>query len=315
MTDLFNGSVAHSHPHLITGFVILVLGILFLDLFVLRKKDEAPTLKQAFLWSGFYVLIALAFCGWMWSKLGADSAMTFLTGYVVEMSLSVDNLFVFILIFSSFKIQPKYQHRVLFWGIIGALIMRGICIGVGVAALERFSWLTYIFAIILIWAGIKTLTASDDEDSDPANGRVAAMVRRVMPIKDDYVGDRFVIVEGQRLMATPLLLALILVEISDVIFAVDSIPAVLAVSKDTFIVYSSNIFAILGLRSLYFVLAGMVNLFKHLDKAISFILVFIGIKIGTEHWFHVPVGLALRIILGALALGIGASLVSKADES
>jgi tellurite resistance protein TerC len=315
LTDLFNGSVAHSHPHLITGFVILVLGILFLDLFVLRKKDEAPTLKQAFLWSGFYVLIALAFCGWMWSKLGADSAMTFLTGYVVEMSLSVDNLFVFILIFSSFKIQPKYQHRVLFWGIIGALIMRGICIGVGVAALERFSWLTYIFAIILIWAGIKTLTASDDEDSDPANGRVAAMVRRVMPIKDDYVGDRFVIVEGQRLMATPLLLALILVEISDVIFAVDSIPAVLAVSKDTFIVYSSNIFAILGLRSLYFVLAGMVNLFKHLDKAISFILVFIGIKIGTEHWFHVPVGLALRIILGALALGIGASLVSKADES
>jgi tellurite resistance protein TerC len=314
VTELFNNSAAHSHPHLITGFIVLVLGILILDLFVLRKKNEAPTLKQAFLWSGFYVLVALAFCGWMWASLDADSAMTFLTGYVVEMSLSVDNLFVFILIFSSFKIAPKYQHRVLFWGIIGALVMRGICIGVGVAALERFAWLTYIFAVILIWAGIKTLTAKDDDDADPSNGPIAGFVRKFLPIKDDYVGDQFLVRDHQRIMATPLLLALILVEISDVIFAVDSIPAVLAVSKDTFIVYSSNIFAILGLRSLYFVLASMVNLFKHLDKAIAFILVFIGIKIGSEHWFHIPVGIALSVILGALALGIGTSLLSKADE-
>ncbi len=314
MTDLFNNSSAHSHPQLITGFIILVLGILILDLFVLRKKDEAPTLKQAFLWSGFYVLVAMAFCGWMWASLGAESAMTFLTGYVVEMSLSVDNLFVFILIFSSFKIAPKYQHRVLFWGIIGALVMRGICIGVGVAALERFAWLTYIFALILIWAGIKTLTSKDDDDTDPSNGSIAGIVRKILPIKDDYVGDKFFVKDNQRIMATPLLLALILVEISDVIFAVDSIPAVLAVSKDTFIVYSSNIFAILGLRSLYFVLASMVNLFKHLDKAISFILVFIGIKIGTEHWIHIPVGIALSVILGALALGIGTSLLSRAED-
>lgn len=307
-------SVAHDHTQMITGFVALVLGLLLLDLFVLRKKDEAPTIKQAFLWSGFYVLVAMSFCAWMWSKLGADAAMTFLTGYVVELSLSVDNLFVFILIFGSFKIQAKYQHRVLFWGILGALIMRAICIAAGVAALQRFEWLTYVFAIILIWAGIKTFKGDDGEEDDPANGYMAGFVRKIIPIKDDYKGHAFFTVENGRTYATPLFLALILVEISDVIFAVDSIPAVLAVSTDPFIVYSSNIFAILGLRSLYFVLASMVTLFKHLDKAISFILVFIGIKIGAEQWVHIPVGIALSVILGALALGIGVSLLHR-DEA
>jgi tellurite resistance protein TerC len=313
LNDIMMESSAHSHTQLLTGFITLVVGILILDLFVLRKKDQAPTIRQAFLWSGFYVIVALAFCGWMWTRLGANSAMTFLTGYVVEMSLSIDNLFVFILIFSSFKIAPKYQHRVLFWGIIGALIMRGICIGAGVAALQRFEWLTFIFAVILIWAGIKTLKSGGDDEDDPSNGAIAGFVRRIIPVKDDYIGDQFFVREHNRLMATPLLLALILVEISDVIFAVDSIPAVLAVSKDTFIVYTSNIFAILGLRSLYFVLASMVNLFRHLDKAISFILIFIGIKIGVEHWYHIPVGIALSVILISLALGIGSSLLSKAE--
>jgi tellurite resistance protein TerC len=256
-------------------------------------------MKQAFLWSEFYVLVALSFCAWIWTRLGADSAMTFLTGYVVEMSLSIDNLFVFILIFGSFKIEQKYQHRVLFWGILGALIMRAICIGVGVAALERFQWLTYIFAIILIWAGVKTLKGKEDDEEDPANGIIASTIRKI----------------NGKLFATPLFVALILVEISDVIFAVDSIPAVLAVSKDTFIVYSSNIFAILGLRSLYFVLASMVNMFKHLDKAISFILIFIGIKIGIEHWYNIPVGIALSVILGALAIGMGVSLAHHEERS
>ena len=307
-------TAAHSHNQLIAGFVALVIGLLVLDLFVLRKKDEAPTIKQAFLWSGFYILVALSFSAWMWSALGADAAMTFLTGYVVELSLSVDNLFVFILIFSSFKIAAKYQHRVLFWGILGALIMRAVCIGAGVAALQRFEWLTFVFAIILIWAGIKTFKGNDDEEDDPANGQIAKLVRKIIPIKDDYKGHAFFIVENGKRFATPLFLALVLVEISDVIFAVDSIPAVLAVSKDPFIVYSSNIFAILGLRSLYFVLASMVTLFRHLDKAISFILIFIGLKIGAEPWFHVPVGIALSVILGSLALGIGVSLMHR-DES
>ncbi len=305
----------HSHPQLITGFVMVVLALLALDLFVLRKKDEAPTTKQAFLWSGFYVLTALSFCAWIWSRLGADSAMTFLTGYVVELSLSIDNLFVFILIFGSFKIGAKYQHRVLFWGVLGALIMRAICISVGVAALERFQWLTYVFAVILIWAGIKTFKGEEGNEGDPSNGLIANAVKRLIPIDDSYRGHSFFTKKDGRLMATPLFLALILVEVSDVIFAVDSIPAVLAVSKDPFIVYSSNIFAILGLRNLYFVLASMVNMFKHLDKAISFILVFIGIKIGIEHWYHIPVGIALSIILGALALGIGISLAQHEERT
>lgn len=305
----------HSHPQLITIFVAVVLALLALDLFVLRKKDEAPTIKQAFLWSGFYVLTALSFCAWIWSVLGADSAMTFLTGYVVELSLSIDNLFVFILIFGSFKIAPKFQHRVLFWGILGALVMRAICIGLGVAALERFQWLTFVFAIILIWAGIKTLRGDEDGEDDPSSGMIANTVRKIIPIKDDYQGHNFFIVEGGKTFATNMFLALILVEISDVIFAVDSIPAVLAVSKDPFIVYSSNIFAILGLRSLYFVLASMVNMFKHLDKAISFILIFIGVKIGVEQWYHIPVGIALSVILGALALGIGVSLMHHEERA
>jgi len=302
----------HSHTQMIIGFVALIVGLLSLDLFILRKKDEAPSLRQAFLWSGFYILIALGFCGWIWAANGADDAMTFLTGYVVELSLSIDNLFVFILIFGSFKIDQKYQHRVLFWGILGALIMRAICIGVGVAALQRFEWLTIIFGAILIWAGVKTLRGDeDDANNDPSSGFLSRNLRKFLPVKDDYKGHNFFIRDNGKLYATPLFFTLILVEASDVLFAVDSIPAVLAISKDPFIVYSSNIFAILGLRNLYFVLASMVSMFKHLDKAISFILIFIGVKIGLENWYHIPVGLALAVILFALAAGLGASLMER----
>ena len=306
----------HSHSHMIIGFIVLIIGLLALDLFVLRKKDEAPSLRQAFLWSGFYILIALGFCGWIWAANGADDAMTFLTGYIVELSLSIDNLFVFILIFGSFKIEPKYQHRVLFWGILGALVMRAICIAVGVAALQRFEWLTFIFGAILVWAGIKTLRGGDDDsNNDPSSGFLSRNLRKILPVKDDYKGHNFFVKENGKLFATPLFFALVLVEASDVLFAVDSIPAVLAISKDPFIVYTSNIFAILGLRNLYFVLASMVSMFKHLDKAISFILIFIGIKIGMEHWFHIPVGLALAIILFTLAAGLGASLMERNKTS
>ena len=310
MTSLLGQN--HSHTQMIIGFVALIVGLLSLDLFILRKKDEAPSLRQAFLWSGFYILIALGFCGWIWAANGADDAMTFLTGYIVELSLSIDNLFVFILIFGSFKIDQKYQHRVLFWGILGALIMRAICIAVGVAALQRFEWLTIIFGAILIWAGVKTLRGEeDDANNDPASGFLSRNLRKFIPVKDDYKGHNFFLRENGKLYATPLFFTLILVEASDVLFAVDSIPAVLAISKDPFIVYSSNIFAILGLRNLYFVLASMVSMFKHLDKAISFILIFIGVKIGLEHWYHIPVGLALAVILFALAAGLGVSLMER----
>lgn len=312
MNETFEQITQHNHAHMIFGFVALIIGLLALDLFVLRKKDEAPSVRQAFLWSGFYILIALSFCGYIWASNGANDAMTFLTGYVVELSLSIDNLFVFILIFGSFKIEPKYQHRVLFWGILGALIMRAICIAVGVAALQRFQWLTFVFAIILIWAGIKTFRGeSEDNNNDLASGFLSRNLRKILPIKDDYKGHDFFVRENNKLMATPLFFSLLLVEASDVIFAIDSIPAVLAISKDPFIVYSSNIFAILGLRNLYFVLASMVSMFKHLDKAISFVLIFIGIKIGIEHWYHIPVGVALAVILLSLATGLGASLISR----
>ncbi len=302
----------HSHTQLIAGFVVLVIGLLALDMLVLRKKDKAPSVREAFLWSGFYVVIALSFGAWVWSMLGAESAMTYLTGYVIEMSLSIDNLFVFILIFGSMKIPSKYQHRVLFWGILGALIMRAVCIAAGVAVLARFEWMTFVFAAILIWAGIKTFRGEDDEDQDdPSNGFIARTIQRIFPVKNDYKGNEFFTRDQGKTFATPLFVALILVEISDVIFEVDSVPAVLAISKDPFIVYSSNIFAILGLRNLYFVLASLVEMFKHLDKAIAFVLVFIGIKIGLEHWYSIPVGIALCVILGALAAGIGISLAFR----
>jgi tellurite resistance protein TerC len=303
---------SQNHTPMIIGFVALIIALLALDLFVLRKKDEAPTLKQAVLWSTFYILIALGFCAWIWTVNGADDAMTFLTGYVVELSLSVDNLFVFILIFGSFKIDPKYQHRVLFWGILGALVMRALCIGIGVAALQRFEWLTFVFGAILVWAGVKTFRGETDETSnDWSSSFLSRNLRKILPVKDDYKGHNFFIKENGKLLATPLFFTLILVEASDVMFAVDSIPAVLAISKDPFIVYTSNIFAILGLRNLYFVLSSMVSMFKHLDKAISFILIFIGLKIGLEHWYHIPVGLALGVILLALAAGLSASLVAR----
>ena len=306
----------NAHPNLIIGFTALILGLLVLDLFILRKKDEAPTIRQAFLWSGFYVFMALSFCAWIWVANGVSDAVTFLTGYVVELSLSVDNLFVFILIFGSLRIAPKYQHRVLFWGILGALVMRAICIAAGVAALERFEWLTYVFGAILVWAGIKTLRGDDDEVADdPSTGVISRSLRKILPIKDDYEGHNFFTRVNGKLAATPLFLALILVEVSDIIFAVDSIPAVLAISKNPFIVYSSNIFAILGLRNLYFVLAGLVTLFKHLDKAISFVLIFIGIKIALEHWYSIPIGVALGVILGALAIGLGASLLDRSETN
>jgi tellurite resistance protein TerC len=193
--------------------------------------------------------------------------------------------------------------------------MRAVCISVGVAALQRFEWLTFIFAAILIWAGVNTFRGEDeDAATDPSSGFISRNLRKIIPIKEDYKGHDFFIRENGKLMATPLFFALMLVEASDVIFAVDSIPAVLAISKDPFIVYSSNIFAILGLRNLYFVLASMVSMFKHLDKAISFILIFIGLKIGLEHWYHIPVGIALGVILLALAAGLGASLVNRAQK-
>lgn len=306
-------------------FIVFVLVCLSVDLIAVRHKDTDKVTSNStltpYIWTAFWAGLALAFNGWIWWKFGKEPAMTFLTGYLVEMSLSVDNLFVFILIFSSLKIEPKYQHRVLFWGILGALVMRAICIGVGVAILHRFKFVEFIFAAILIWAGLKTLLESlkpddsTDEKDDPSKGLLARWVQKVFPVAFDHKGREFFIRREGVLSATPLFLALVLIEASDVIFAVDSIPAVLSITSDPFLVYTSNIFAILGLRSMYFMLAQLVSRFKYLSLGVSFILVFIGLKMTLGHWFKMPIDWALGIIVSTLALSVLASVVVAGSQT
>ncbi len=296
-------------------FGIVVIGLLALDLGLFHKRDREIKFREALLWTFFWVALALAFNGVILLNLGRDAALTFLTGYIVELSLSVDNLFVFLLIFSAFRIPPRLQHRVLFWGILGALVMRAICIGAGVAALEKFTWLTYVFGLILVYGGIKAATDKED-DFDPADGAVAKFFRKILPITNQFHGDRFFIYEksprgGMRWAATPLFLTLMVVEVSDLIFAVDSIPAVLAITTDPFLVYTSNIFAILGLRSIYFALAKVVDLFRFLKYGLSVVLVFIGVKILLSHHVHIPVSISLGVIVATLTISMAASLLIK----
>lgn len=305
----------HTDPKLMFWFVILIISLMSLDLFVLHRKDKTMSAKEAGAWSIFWIMVAATFNGWVYWYFGKEAALMFATGYIIELSLSVDNLFVFILIFTAFKLKSSVQHRVLFWGILGALIMRAICIWIGVAALQKFEWLEFVFALILIWAGIKTLLEKEGGDDDPTQSRLARIIRKVVPIKESYHGDRFFIKENGKWFATHMFLVLLLIEASDVIFAVDSIPAVLAVTQDPFLVYSSNIFAIMGLRSLYFVLASMVHSFRFLGTGVSLILIFIGIKMGAARWYHLPVEVALGIIVGTLVLSVVASLVFPKVET
>jgi tellurite resistance protein TerC len=304
-----------THNYLLPWFVGLVIALLTLDLVVLNRGNRTPSIRQAGFLTLFWVALALVFSAWVAWYLGHKEALTFLTGYVIEMSLSIDNLFVFILIFSAFKIEEKHQHRVLFWGILGALVMRAICIFVGVAALQKFAWLEFVFAGILIVAGIKTIIKKDEDDEDdPSQGLVASLVRRFIPLKSEIVGERFFVIENKKIYATPLFLVLVLVEFSDVIFAVDSIPAVLSVTTDPFLVYSSNIFAILGLRSMYFVLSRMVHTFRFLDTGVALILLFVGIKLGIGHWVTIPIEWALGTILGVLSGSVILSLIFPVQE-
>ncbi|MEY4630968.1 MAG: hypothetical protein RIQ81_1088 [Pseudomonadota bacterium] len=304
---------------LITLFAVAVLGLLALDLGLFHKRDREIKFREALAWSTFWVLLALGFNALIWVNLGKEQALTFLTGYLVEMSLSVDNLFVFLLIFSAFRVPTRLQHRVLFWGILGALLMRAVCIGAGVVALQRFEWLTYVFGLILIYGGYKAAT-DKEEDYDPSKGPVVRFVQKILPVTHEFHGEHFFVKlkaprGGTRWTATPLFLALIVVEISDLIFAVDSIPAVLAITTDPFLVYTSNIFAILGLRSIYFALARVVDLFRYLKVGLSIVLVFIGLKIMLHKVVHIPVGASLGIIVFTLAMSILASLVIQGPDS
>lgn len=300
------------------GFIAFVAIMLFLDLFVFHKKDTTVNVKEALLWSAFWIGLAVVFNLGVYYVLGRVKALEFFTGYLIEESLSVDNLFVFIMIFGFFKIDPKYQHKILFWGIIGAIVMRAIFIFAGVALIQKFAWVMYIFGAFLIYTGIKMLFEKEDSEFNPNDNVVIKTFKKIFPVTDDMSKPVFFVRNSKILYATPYFLVLLFIEASDLIFAVDSIPAVLSVSKDPFIVYTSNIFAILGLRSLYFALSGIMDLFRFLKYALAGILTFIGAKmcinefthyIGSE--FHITNFTSLGVIVGLLAISIVLSLVFK----
>ena len=303
-------------PVLWAGFIGLVFLMLALDLGVFHRKAHIVAFKEASIWTGVWITLSLIFCGFLWWQFGAKSGTDFLTGYLIEKSLSIDNIFVFVVIFGSMKIPPLYQHRVLFWGILSALILRAIMIFAGVAALERFHWLIYVFGVFLIVTGLKLfLDWKKGEEDDPGENFFMKFIRKTVPSTNKLDGQHFFTIENRRKLATPLFMALILVEITDVIFALDSIPAIFAITRDPFIVFTSNIFAILGLRSMYFMLAGMMEKFGYLKVGLSAVLVFVGTKMAIVDLVHIPSWLSLLVIALCIGLSIVASLIkANRDE-
>jgi tellurite resistance protein TerC len=290
------------------GFNLFVILMLALDLGVFHRKAHVIKIKEALLWSGFWIALALLFNLGIYFWRGPETALEFLTGYLIEKSLSVDNLFVFLLIFTYFDVPPLYQHKVLFWGILGALIMRAIFIAAGITLMQTFHWIVYLFGGFLIFTGIK-LALHKEREIHPERNPVVRLFRRLMPVSDQYEGDKFILRKGKGYVFTPLFIVLLLIETTDVIFAVDSIPAILAITLDPFIVYTSNVFAILGLRALYFALAGMMQLFHHLHYGLSAILVLVGIKMLLADIYKIPTGIALGLIAAILLTSIVASVL------
>lgn len=290
------------------GFVGFVLAMLSLDLGVFHRRPHEVRPKEAAIWTIVWVMLAFAFAAGLFYFYGHEVSLTFLTGYVIEESLSIDNIFVIVLIFEYFRVPKTCHHRVLFYGILGALVMRGIFIGLGSVLIARFQWILYVFGAMLVITGIRMAVKGDEEFQGEENA-VVRLVRRFIPMTASYSGKHFFVVEAGRRLATPLLLVLILVEFTDLIFAVDSIPAIFGVTTDPFIVFTSNIFAILGLRSLYFLLAAVVDRFYLLKYGLAVILTFVGVKMLGESFFHISIVLSLVIILGVLALSIVASLL------
>jgi tellurite resistance protein TerC len=288
-------------------FTLLVLGLLALDLGVLERRPRTLSFREACGRYAFWVILSLAFNLGIYFWRGSQPALEFLTGYVLEVSLSMDNVFVFAVIFSYMAVHAHYQHRVLFWGIVGALVMRGAFIAAGVVLISRFNWVLYILGIFLVITGAKLLRAKQEE-IHPERNPVVRLARRVFPITENYEGASFFVRREGRLLATPLLLVLLLVETTDVLFAVDSIPAIFAVTLDPFIVYTSNVFAILGLRALYFVLAGAIRKFRYLRPGLAVVLMFVGVKMLVAHRYPVPILVSLGVICGILAVAILASL-------
>jgi len=295
------------------GFNVVVLAILALDLGVLHNRNEKVTVREAATWSAVWVALSLSFALAIYLTRGRQEGLEFLTGYLIEYALSVDNIFVFVLIFSYFNVPEQYQHRVLFWGIIGALVLRGVMIIAGSALVTRFSWTLYIFGAFLVVTGIRMALQKDEAGYNPEHDPVLRLSRKLIPVTKDYHAEKFFVrqpdAQGKsRLAATPLFIVMVIVNTTDIIFATDSIPAIFAVTRDPFIVYTSNICAVLGLRALYFLLAGVVDKFVYLKLGLSLVLIFIGLKMLLEHFVHIPIVASLGVVGAVLGTSIFASI-------
>jgi tellurite resistance protein TerC len=295
---------------LFNGFVLVMLA---LDLWVFHRPGHTVKFREALSWTIGWILLAIAFAALVYFWHGRQTAVEFTTGYIIELSLSVDNLFIFLLIFRYFKVPSDYQHKVLFWGIVGALVMRGVFIVVGIGLIRRFHWIIFVFGAFLVYSGIRLLGKKEAE-IDPKKNPVVRLFRRLIPVTADYEGDRF-LVRRSKLHATPLLVVLVLVEVTDLLFATDSIPAVLAITLKPFVVYTSNVFAILGLRSLYFVLAGMMEAFHYLHYGLAVVLIFVGGKMLVADYFEIPTVWALGAVGGVLLISMAASVVNPKREN
>jgi tellurite resistance protein TerC len=286
-------------------FNLFVLAMLGLDLVVLHRPARTVTFREALAWSALWIALAAGFAVIVYLWRGHTASLEFVTGYVLELSLSVDNLFVFLLIFRYFRVPTNAQHKVLFWGILGALVMRGIFILAGVGLIRRFNWILYVFGALLIYSGAK-LFVQKDAEIHPEKNHLLRLFRRWIPVTENYEGEKF-FVRRPSLYATPLLVVVLVIETSDVLFAVDSIPAVLAITLNAFIVFTSNVFAILGLRSMYFALAGMMEMFEYLHYGLSLVLIFVGTKMLLAHYYQIPTAWALAAVAGILLVSVAAS--------
>jgi tellurite resistance protein TerC len=293
-----------------TGFLIAVCVLLFFDLKMASRRTSAQSFYNALGWSLFWIAISVAFGGFLWVRYGGEPGLEFFAGYMLEKSLSVDNLFVFVLLFQAMKIPPKHQHRVLFWGVFGALVMRGTLILAGVALVHRFHWLIAVFGSILVVTALKLIFGKEDEGDSPVDSWLVRKVKKVLPLSREIHGPRFFFRDDEgRLTATPLFLAVVAAESADLVFALDSIPAVFAVTDDSFLVFSSNVCALLGLRALYFVVAGALAKLRYLKPGLAAILLFVGTKMILDRWWSLPTGTSIIVIAGILAIALVASLL------
>ncbi len=300
-------------PHWV-GFVIGILLCLALDLGVFHRHARVVKVKEALAWTTLWVTLSLLFAVAVWHWRGAEEGKEFLTGYIIELSLSMDNVFVIALIFSYFRIPRKYQHEVLFWGILGALVMRGVMIYAGASLVEKFDWVLMIFGAFLLYSGAKIAFTKEDSQMDPEKNPVLRLVRKFYPVTSELHGEKFIVRTAAGVALTPLALVLIVVETTDLIFALDSIPAIFGITQKKFIIFTSNVFAILGLRSMYFLLAGAVEYFRYLKAGLSFVLVFIGVKMLIAKWYHIGTDISLTVVVGILGISMAASWWSRRAE-